>query len=129
VNGCETQLGTNADCAACGNACSAPIGTTACIGGACKVTACPTHRADCDGMAGNGCETDLKTTATCGSCTTQCPEAFICAQGGDPNQYVCACGVDAACLNGGICYLGAVCVCGGTACALGQRCTLIGTCF
>lgn len=129
ANGCETQLGTNENCSACDDACSAPIGTTACLGGACKVTACPTHRGDCDGLAGNGCEADLTTTDTCGGCSKKCPEAFQCAHNTNTDEYLCACGTDSACLNGGSCYIGVVCVCNGTACSIGQRCTLIGTCF
>ena len=126
-NGCETMLGTGANCKACGDACSAPIGTTACVSGACKVTACPGGRADCDGLAGNGCETDLTTTASCGVCGNQCPPGFTCHKPATgPN--VCICSSDTDCLNGGVCFWG-VCVCGGVGCPNGQRCTLISTCF
>ncbi|MFO0572041.1 MAG: hypothetical protein U0263_40840 [Polyangiaceae bacterium] len=126
-NGCETSLGVSDHCASCTDVCSAPVGTTACVGGACKVTACPSDRADCDGLAGNGCEADLTTSATCASCSTLCAPGLPCTKTPGGN-YICACSSDAACLNGGTCYLG-FCICGGTACAFNQRCTLIGTCF
>ena len=126
-NGCETALGANDHCSSCSDVCSAPTGTTACVNGACKVTACPTHRADCDGLAGNGCEADLTTSATCADCNTQCVPGIQCSETPAGN-YICACASDAACLNGGTCYLG-FCICGGNPCAFNQRCTLVGTCF
>lgn len=128
ANGCETALGTSANCKACGDVCSAPIGTTACVNGACKVTACPSNRGDCDGIAANGCEADLTTTATCASCGQQCAPGFACAQT-PSGSYVCACNSDANCLNGTCVTMFGVCSCGGNACQLNQRCTLIGTCF
>lgn len=46
-----------------------PLGTPACRAGACAVASCNAGRGDCDGLATNGCETDLATTpAHCGAC-------------------------------------------------------------
>ncbi|MBE7484243.1 MAG: hypothetical protein HS104_30275 [Polyangiaceae bacterium] len=126
-NGCETPLGTSVHCSSCTDVCSAPTGTAACVAGACKITACPSLRADCDGLVGNGCEADLTTPSTCTTCTNKCAPAFDCAKP-PTGPHLCACSGDASCLNGGTCYLG-ICVCGGTPCPGNQRCTLIGTCF
>ena len=73
--GCETPLGTNTVCAGCNNACTNPHGATACSGAPgsfdCKPT-CDGGFKDCDGNPDNGCEADLATAATCGSCGVKC---------------------------------------------------------
>ena len=45
--------------------------------------ACATGRGDCDGVAANGCETDLTATENhCGACGTSCgPGAHRCCRG------------------------------------------------
>ncbi|MEZ4394039.1 MAG: hypothetical protein R3A48_23440 [Polyangiales bacterium] len=74
-NGCEVDLQTDVTrCGACGNACSPPNGTAACVAGRCAVAACATGFGDCDGNASNGCEADLRSaTAHCGGCGNACP--------------------------------------------------------
>ena len=77
-NGCETNLNTAVNhCSRCGNVCSTmtPGLVPVCTAGTCGTAlgTCPTGRADCDGMAGNGCETDTATTlANCGGCGQVC---------------------------------------------------------
>jgi hypothetical protein len=44
-----------------------------CNNGKCSVGTCQTGRGDCDGKDDNGCESDLATAATCGSCKVACP--------------------------------------------------------
>jgi hypothetical protein len=64
-------------------ACSVPYATaTGCRAGACIETKCAAGRADCDGNASNGCESDLSDVAHCGSCTTACSPTEVCAPAG-----------------------------------------------
>jgi hypothetical protein len=44
-----------------------------CDNGKCSVGTCQVGRGDCDGKNDNGCESDLATAATCGSCKSACP--------------------------------------------------------
>jgi hypothetical protein len=73
-DGCETSLRTLTDCASCGTACDLPRATESCSTGTCRVAVCDAEFADCDGAPANGCETSLRTLATCGSCTTACAD-------------------------------------------------------
>jgi hypothetical protein len=75
---CETDVTTVTNCGACGNDCSAgqPANTiAACTLGQCSY-ACRTGFGDCDGDlnddGGGGCETNLNSFSTCGSCTNDC---------------------------------------------------------
>ncbi|MFO0646569.1 MAG: hypothetical protein U0326_10055 [Polyangiales bacterium] len=53
---------------------------TSCVAGGC--TACPTNFADCDGVASNGCEADLRTSAAnCGTCRFACGSGVACHGG------------------------------------------------
>lgn len=74
LNGCETPLASDVmNCGACGRVCPAAPGATAvCRSGTCAL-ACATGRGDCDGMAANGCETDLtRSVMHCGACGRVC---------------------------------------------------------
>ncbi len=75
ANGCETDTRTSlTNCGRCGMTCSAPGGTPACVNGACSIAMCGGNFADCDKSAGNGCETDTRTsTAHCARCGNACP--------------------------------------------------------
>ena len=88
-DGCETTLNTDVtNCGACANACPTPANASAatCTGGRCGFTCNPSF-ADCDGMAANGCEVDLRANAgNCGLCGNACPvranaSAAVCAMG------------------------------------------------
>jgi hypothetical protein len=74
-NGCETPINTVSDCGGCGMKCLAVGGTNSCVqsgaGWACEATCNATH-ANCDGNSANGCETDLTSPASCGSCAVKC---------------------------------------------------------
>lgn len=59
--GCDTSCGGRAETAG-----------TACVSGRCVVTSCDSGHADCDHDASNGCEADLSSTTTCGSCDVAC---------------------------------------------------------
>jgi hypothetical protein len=72
ANGCETRLDTNDNCGACGSACSVANGAASCGGGTCQVAACNTGFSNCNGLASDGCEADLRTTDHCGACGNAC---------------------------------------------------------
>ncbi len=75
-NGCEQGLATMTHCGACGVACTIPNGTGTCASGTCEVAECAPGFGDCDGVAANGCETDLTKDATnCGTCGKVCPSS------------------------------------------------------
>jgi hypothetical protein len=69
----------------CGSACALPNATPRCDGGRCTVAACAAGFADCDGVAMNGCETDIRTSVpSCGACGRACAPANatgVCAAG------------------------------------------------
>lgn len=72
ANGCEVQLGTNSNCAACGNTCDLANANEACMGGSCQVVSCSAGFGNCDGKPANGCETPLGTINNCSACNARC---------------------------------------------------------
>jgi hypothetical protein len=79
ASACDTSmLSTDAHhCGSCDNDCGKLPGVdpsrVACKAGVCDVTsACAVGRAHCSNKASDGCETDVTTSAHCGSCTTAC---------------------------------------------------------
>ncbi len=75
TNGCETDLRVTAlNCGACGVRCAVAANATAtCAGSVCGIV-CNAGFGDCDGNGANGCETNIRTSATnCGACGTACP--------------------------------------------------------
>ncbi|MDO9022136.1 MAG: hypothetical protein Q7V43_34735, partial [Myxococcales bacterium] len=73
-NGCEVDLAGSVDhCGACGRACAPANAVGSCAAGRCEVGRCAAGFADCDGLASNGCEVDLRAnTSHCGSCGAGC---------------------------------------------------------
>ncbi|MCC6214487.1 MAG: hypothetical protein IT376_06435 [Polyangiaceae bacterium] len=76
VPGCETNTDTSAQhCGYCSNACGGAHATGTCAGGQCQLV-CDSGWGDCDGVASNGCETNLGTSsAHCGACQRACSSA------------------------------------------------------
>ena len=74
ADGCEISTTNNAsNCGSCGNACSLANATAGCSSSACVISACNAGYADCDGIAANGCEINLKTDPShCNACPTVC---------------------------------------------------------
>jgi hypothetical protein len=65
--------------------CAAPHATPKCTGaGACAIASCNPGFADCNGLPGDGCETDLTAPGSCGACGAACPLAApFCQVGAD----------------------------------------------
>jgi hypothetical protein len=58
--------------AGCGS-CSTNGGTSRCIAGACAIVSCEAGRADCNGLASDGCEATVANDASnCGACGNPC---------------------------------------------------------
>lgn len=90
--GCETRLDSMADCGACGMACALPHATEACRPTGCAVVTCDAGWGDCNGIAGDGCETSLVTSAHCGTCTRTCSGSTpLCGPSGSSFACVSAC--------------------------------------
>ena len=84
--GCETSTSGNpAHCGSCATDCSATeqnVGGVSCANGTCGYTSCNSGYGNCDGIASNGCETNLSNTPTaCGSCSTNCLAQVVNATG------------------------------------------------
>jgi hypothetical protein len=74
-DGCEVSLSTDPrHCGKCSTVCGAYANQTAtCTAGACG-RSCNTGYGNCDGIATNGCETNLQTDINnCGTCGNVCP--------------------------------------------------------
>jgi hypothetical protein len=84
ADGCEVDITTDANCGACGNACTV---AETCSGGAC--VACAAGSADCNGSAVDGCEVNLQGDSNnCGACGNVCGAGETCSGG----ACVCAAG-------------------------------------
>ncbi|MDP3274962.1 MAG: hypothetical protein Q8Q09_07175 [Deltaproteobacteria bacterium] len=79
ANGCETSLGTNAHCAACGDACNGA--TPTCSGGRCVATPCGAGQTRCSGS----CVSTDSDVNHCGGCDRACslPNAAPTCSGGN----------------------------------------------
>jgi len=84
ANGCEQDTDNDPNnCGACGHVCSLPNATAGCAKGQCTVASCAAGHGDCDGVAKNGCEGDVKSDPLhCGACGIVCPFVFpACSEG------------------------------------------------
>ncbi len=107
---CVDTESDSSHCGGCGNACSLAHGTASCVASACAIASCSAGFADCDGIAANGCETDLSQATHCGGCNTAATPT-ACA-GGTP---VCSVsGTAYQCTSG--CSSSAPTLCSGSTC-------------
>lgn len=85
ANLCETDItSTVAHCGACDNNCDALANTdgTSCDDRQCVVEQCAEGWGNCNGNTGDGCETNLLTTAAhCGQCGAACAGTATCSDG------------------------------------------------
>lgn len=72
LNGCGGDA-----CTACSPAHALP----SCSGQGCAIAGCEPGWADCDLVAANGCEADLTSPTSCGTCGTSCPSGQLCSAG------------------------------------------------
>ena len=75
TNGCETDTTTDeANCGACGTACSTTYGSSECISGLCGMTDCDSGWDNCnyESESLDGCERDVTTIDNCGGCDYSC---------------------------------------------------------
>ncbi len=85
-DGCEVNGNTDTNnCGGCGDACTTPNATPACMGGKCSILTCNSGFADCDLQVADGCEVNTTTDPkNCGTCGTLCSEqngTAVCATG------------------------------------------------
>jgi hypothetical protein len=79
-NGCESPLTDPYNCGSCGRSCyTANVATATCtrsvvsVGYNCNVTACTAGWANCNGVASDGCETNITNNySNCGACAVTC---------------------------------------------------------
>jgi len=72
---CVATASDPAHCGACGAACAlAGVSEHACVSARCEVVRCANGRANCDGVATNGCETAINAADVnnCGGCGIRC---------------------------------------------------------
>ena len=77
-DGCETVLGTEQDCAACGDTCSFDHASGTCVQSACVMGSCEQPWGDCNSSPSDGCETALGTDSNCSACGDACENGFFC---------------------------------------------------
>jgi hypothetical protein len=70
--GNATPDDTLTNCGGCGVACAPANATGTCTTGSCAIAACAPGWGDCDGLPGDGCETQLGTTSDCTVCGDAC---------------------------------------------------------
>lgn len=82
-NGCEVDTRSSAThCGACNRGCALSNATAQCAGSRCTVAQCAAGAGDCDGEASNGCEANLRTSAShCGACGRSCATGEVCEAG------------------------------------------------
>lgn len=73
ASGCLTHTAVDVDnCGSCDHVCTNSGGSVSCVGGECQ-PGCADGYANCDGNAGNGCETPILVDEDhCGGCLTPC---------------------------------------------------------
>jgi hypothetical protein len=85
TDGCETSLSLTSSCGGCGLVCTPQNADANCdVSGStatCGYGSCTGTFGNCDANDVNGCETNLRATATCGGCGTNCTSLVTHASG------------------------------------------------
>jgi len=71
-NDCVDTSSDNANCGSCGHVCTGANADMTCQDGSCVIASCQGRFADCNGDAGDGCETELGTVQNCSACGDAC---------------------------------------------------------
>ncbi|MDB4930677.1 MAG: Protein kinase [Myxococcaceae bacterium] len=129
---CRNLAIDSSSCGACYRACDLTNATSACQASMCRVVTCFSGYTDCNGVAADGCEADLRTSiAHCGACGRACAapaggaatcSGGACGQSCPSGQSVCA----GACTN--LMTDAANCGTCGSACTATQAC-VAGACM
>lgn len=93
---CVDLSSNNDHCGVCGNRCALPNASASCRSGHCTIVACLPSRGDCNGLAADGCEVDLRSDpAHCGACNNACvyPNASATCADGVCRLGACAAGM------------------------------------
>ena len=81
ADGCETSLTDDPDnCGRCGGICNGAHATAGCNDGECVLT-CDDGWDDCDGNVDDGCESDVTSPRSCGTCGNVCVSGEVCLAG------------------------------------------------
>lgn len=79
ADGCESDTASSVEsCGSCTNRCSYPNAVPSCTAGNCGLGTCNERFGDCNGLASDGCETDLSQSPNCGACGVVCPASKEC---------------------------------------------------
>ncbi|MDQ3035001.1 MAG: hypothetical protein M3Y87_21520 [Myxococcota bacterium] len=120
------EIATSLDhCGGCDSRCAPANASGVCSSGACRIAACIPGWGDCNGSAGDGCETRLDSVTHCGACGNTCSLAGATEQCAGGTCAVLACepmldDCDGTAANGCETRLDTLSTCGacGTTCAL-----------
>jgi hypothetical protein len=84
LDGSETDVDCGGGCPPCADGRKCAVNGDCASGGCSKGLCCGAGTGNCDGNAGNGCETNLLTSAAnCGTCGNACPNGMpVCINGG-----------------------------------------------
>lgn len=81
-NACVDLATDPESCGRCGARCTLNHARAACASGSCAVGACESGFADCNGLPGDGCEENVRTSASsCGACKNACAAPNECFRG------------------------------------------------
>ncbi len=80
ANGCEVELGTDDNCGACGDSCTAKFAHSVgeCRAGSCRIAYCADYYGDCNANPADGCETALGSEQDCSACGDACADGEDC---------------------------------------------------
>jgi hypothetical protein len=79
ADGCERNTRTDPmNCGLCGSVCFVPNGTPGCASSTCIVAGCNSGFGNCNGIYGDGCETNTTSSGTsCGTCGHNCSASCV----------------------------------------------------
>jgi len=77
-DGCETRTSNSVNnCGGCGIVCNLPNAESVCINSQCNISQCNQGFGNCDNVIANGCEANLTSPLSCGSCGNNCYQSGV----------------------------------------------------